>query len=79
MLLEYAYEIETILECYDDGEVHYIERGTVDSFSAAVAAMGDDWECDWQWNEDDDCYDFKVWRYGCNDPDAETRLKLIGE
>ncbi len=76
---EYTEEIKTILNAYNTGDIHYIEWGTIDTFAAAVAAMGDDWECDWVYNEDEDYYDFKAFRYDDPDVDAEAKLRLIGE
>jgi hypothetical protein len=76
---KYAKEIKTILGAYNTGDIHYIEWGTVVSFSAAVVAMGDDWDCDWVYNEDEDYYDFKAFRYDDPDADAEARLRLVGE
>lgn len=77
--LTYAEEIETILKFYGDGDVHYIEWGTVDDFAAAVKGIRGDWDCDWVYNEDKDYYDFKAWNNNNDDPEAETRLRLIGE
>jgi len=74
---DYSEEIKTILKAYNTGDAQYIEWGTVDSFSAAVAAMGNDWECDWIYNEIQDYYDFTAFRW--DDLNAEAKLRLIGE
>jgi hypothetical protein len=76
---EYEQEIKAILEAYNTGNVHYIEWGTVDSFRAAVAAMGDEWECDWTYNEIQDYYDFTAFRWDDPDVEAEAKLRFIGE